>query len=371
MRVLRIYHSAVVDEYRTRDRLLRLRHGHDLEVVAPPAWEEGGSLVSPGAESDVPLHIVGVRGRRDHPNLFWYRSRELRQIVRRVAPEIVDLHEEPYSLAAAGALRAIAHEAPAARVCIYTAQNLDRRYPPPFSGLERRALRAASAAYPCSVGAAERLRARGFRGMIHVLPLGVTVPPPRDRTAAIRRIGFVGRLEPYKGATLALRAFIAATRGTGHVMEIVGAGTELDALRSLAAKDADRIVFSGALSQAETLERIAGMDIVLIPSLTTPSWKEQFGRVAVQAMAAGAAVIASDSGSLREVIDDGGVLVPEGNLAALTGALRALMADPAQLAALSAQGRQRAIERFTWDAVAAGVDEMYRAMVPAAVSVAR
>ena len=363
MRVLRIYHGAVVDEYRTRDRLLRSRHGHELEIVCPPAWPEGGSLVSPGAEHEIPLHTIGIGGRH-HPNLFWYRSRELRRIVRRLRPEIVDLHEEPYSLATAGVLRVLADEAPDARVCIYTAQNLDRRYPPPFSALERKALRVASAAYPCSTKAGQRLRDRGFRGAIHVLPLGVTVPPAREQSPLGKRIGFVGRLEPYKGGRLAVEAFVTATPQNGSVLDVIGAGSELESMRILANRlnAGERVRFAGALSQAETLRRIGEMDVVLIPSLTTPSWVEQFGRVAVQAMVAGTVVIASDSGSLREVIGDSGVLVPEGDVNALTSALGDLLANPARMAALSARGRRRAIERFTWDAVAAGVDEMYRSI---------
>ena len=62
-------------------------------------------------------------------------------------------------------------------------------------------------------------------------------------------------------------------------------------------------------------------DVVAVPSLETPSWIEQFGRVAVEAMASGVAVVASDSGSLPEVVADAGILVPPGDVGALAGAL--------------------------------------------------
>lgn len=361
MRVLRLYHSAVVSEYRQRERLLRQRHGHDVHVVTPPAWREGGQLVRARLDCDIPVHIVAARGRQ-RPNLFWYEPSGLRHVMRDVRPQIVDLHEEPFSLAVAGALRVIAREAPTAGVCVYTAQNLPKRYPPPFSWIEHRALERAEAAYPCSTEAGERLRGRGFRGSVHVIPLGVTPVRDPERAPGSSRVGFVGRLEPYKGAMLALQAFVLAAAGTDASFEVIGAGSEDETLRRYVAEAGlrERVHFSGALPQEETLARIAHLDVVLIPSLTTPKWKEQFGRVAAQAMAAATAVIASDSGSLREVVKDGGVLVPEGDVEALGAELQKLLEDPAAMMQVAKRGYERARMCLSWEHVADRVDEMYR-----------
>lgn len=364
MRVVRIYHSAVVDEYRQRERLLRLRHGRDVHVICPPEWSEGGIVVRPTADDEVPVHVVEISGRRQ-PNLFWYRVGAVQDILRMVRPEIVDLHEEPFSAAAGGVLMAMRRAAPGAKLCIYTAQNLPKRYPPPFSFIERAVLRRAGAAYPCSTEAGDRLRQHGFKGAIHALPLGVTIPPLPQRAEGPPRVGFVSRLEPYKGGMLALRAFAAAASTTDAVMEVVGAGPEEEAMRGevRAAGLEERVTFTGAVSQAEALRRIGGMDVVLVPSLTTRTWKEQFGRVPAQAMAYGAVVIASDSGSLCEVVDDAGILVPEGDQEALSGALVGLLNAPERLAELGERGRRRAEARFSWEAVAYGMDAMYRQLM--------
>lgn len=364
IRILRIYHSAVVDEYRRREHALIRRHGHDVHVVCPPAWAEGGQLVRPGADSEVPVHIVPIRGPA-HPNLFWYRGRELRAVIRRVRPEIVDLHEEPFGLAVAHALPLVRREAPDAGLCLYSAQNLPKRYPPPFSLYERRALATAGAVYPCSTEAGERLRARGFQGSVHVIPLGVTIPPETRKRGGRVRVGFVGRLDPPKGAAIALRAFALASAGRDASLAIIGAGPELSALRAEArgAAISEKVEFAGAVSQNEALRRIAGMDVVLVPSLTTRHWKEQFGRVAVQAMAHGAAVIASDSGSLREVVADAGVLVPEGDVDGLARELERLLDEPHRRAELSARGRVRVVEHFSWDVIADKGDRMYRELL--------
>ena len=114
MRVLRLFHSAVVPEFLERERLLRTRHGWDVHVACPPAWSEGGSIVTASHDAEVPIHVLPIHGRR-HPILFWYSQRRLRALMRDLQPDIVDIHEEPYSLAAAGIVRAAAREVPTRR----------------------------------------------------------------------------------------------------------------------------------------------------------------------------------------------------------------------------------------------------------------
>lgn len=367
-RVLRISNSGVVPEYRQREHLLRLRHGYEIHLVCPPAFAEGGSVVTAVPDDPaVPLHIVKTRGRRHHPILFWYVTAHLRRVIRAIRPEIVDLHQEPYSLAAAAALRAVAAEAPEARICIYTAQNILKRYPPPFRQLEQRALKLSAAAYPCSTEAGDVLRTKGFTGAIHVLPLGVSISPNAPRYFGLDnlRVGFLGRLEPYKGGDLALRAFAEASKRMDATLEIVGAGSQRAELEACAARldVSARVTFTGAVSQDDALARIRQYDVVLVPSLSTTTWKEQFGRIPAQALEAGTPVIASDSGSLREVVGDCGMLVREGDVGQFADTLRLLLRDPASRADLSARGRRRAAEVFSWEVVADGCDRMYRELL--------
>lgn len=362
VRVLRIYHSAVVGEYRARERLLRRDWGYDVQVACPRRWSEGGREVVAEPDDDVPTHVIGVRG-RPHPILFWYRTADLRRLLRRFRPDIVDLHEEPYSLAVAAALRAVGSEVPGARICMYSAQNILKRYPQPFRHLEKHALAAASACYPCSTEAAHVLRAKGFAGSMHVLPLGVTPSgKARPRESAPIRLGFVARLEPYKGGEIAIRAFAAARTEMNITLEVVGAGSELPMLKAVAEAlgVADHVSFPGAVSQAEALRRVSNYDLLLAPSLTTSTWKEQFGRVPAQALAAGTPVLAFASGSLSELLGGCGELAQEGNAEDFTNKLKALLQDPVRRALLSRLGRERAANVLSWPKVAEGFDRMYR-----------
>jgi glycosyltransferase involved in cell wall biosynthesis len=363
VRVLRLYHSAVVSEYRQREKFLQSRFGHEVSVASTPSWNEGGRSVE--AEVDPNLDAVALARRGpEHPILFWYSSAGLRALVRRVQPELVDLHEEPYSLSVAAALRVLRREAPTAAVCIYTAQNIYKRYPHPFRALERRALQAADAVYSCSSEASDVIKRKGFEGDLRVIPLGVSVPA---ETGGKRNdppiVGFVGRLEPYKGGRIAVGAFASATEGTQARLEIIGSGSELAELRRLARelKVDQRVDFLGALPQDLTLQRIARQDLMLIPSQTTPTWKEQFGRVAAQALALGTPVIASDSGSLREVVGDAGVLVQERDIPGFAFAIRRLLDDEPARVWFQRAGYTRAAGRFDWPVVASAFHEMYGA----------
>jgi glycosyltransferase involved in cell wall biosynthesis len=356
MRVLRLFHSGVVPEFLERERVLRRDHGWDVHVACPPAWHEGGSLVTATLDPDVPVHVLPVHGKA-HPILFWYSGRALRTLLRELQPDIVDVHEEPYSLAARGIVRAAAREVPNATIVIYTAQNIYKRYPLPFRRSERKVLRRVAAAYPCSTEAGQVLRRKGYGGPLYVLPLGVAAAPPRPAADGGTRVGFVSRLVEEKGGRLAVEAFARAAQGLDATLEIVGSGPDEPALRALAG---DNVVFTGAIPQADALRKISSYDVLLVPSMGTKRWKEQFGRVVAQALAAGTPVIASDSGSLPEVVGEAGEIVPEGDVGALADRLSTLLRDAGRREELARLGRARAAESLSWERVARGFDSMYR-----------
>ena len=93
------------------------------------------------------------------------------------------------------------------------------------------------------------------------------------------------------------------------------------------------------------------LDALAVPSLTMPNWKEQFGRVIIEAMAAAVPVVGSDSGEIPRVIGDAGLVTPEGDAGALAEALQLLMDDEAErqrLALRGASGRWRTTPGSGW-----------------------
>lgn len=361
-KVLRVYHSAVVGEWRERDRELR-RRGAQVTLVAPAAWREGGRRVPLDRGADAFLVEARTWGR--HPALFAYDPLPLLRLMRRERFDHVDVHEEPCSLAAAEVRLLRRWFQPRSKLLLYSAQNIPKRYPLPFRRFEATALAEAAGVYVCNRAAGEILRCKGFAGAIGALPLGVDVGrfaprPGADEPAGVRPllVGYVGRLTPEKGVDVLLRA---AAGQHGWRLRITGDGPARKHLERLVGELGlgGRVDFAAALPHHRLPGLYRELDVLAVPSLPTPRWQEQFCRVAVEAMASGLPVVASASGSLPEVVGDAGVLVPAGDAAALAAALRDLAGDPARRRELGERGRARSA-RFSWGSVAAAHLALYQ-----------
>lgn len=368
MRVLRVSHSAVVDAWRERERLLRAR-GLTVRVLSARAWDEGGREVRLAARPGE--DVVGVRTVGRHPALFWY---DPRPIWRALAQEwdVLDLHEEPYALATAEVLalrwlRSLGGGRTAPPYVLYSAQNIEKRYPVPFRWLERRALRGASAISVCNEAAGRIARAKGLRGRVEVIPLGFDpgvfspgASAPGSTAPGPIRVGYAGRLARHKGVHVLLDAVAGDPR---LHLAIAGAGPDEAALRERARPLGERVTFLGGLETGELPDFYRSVDVLAVPSLVTPGWVEQFGRVAVEAMACGTPVVVSDTGALPDVVGGAGVLVAPDDPEALRAALVEVGTDAALRERLRRLGLERAAT-CTWQAVAERYHRMYREVRP-------
>ena len=151
-------------------------------------------------------------------------------------------------------------------------------------------------------------------------------------------------------------------------LEIVGAGPDLARLTRQvdALALAHRVTFTPWLASAAMPAFYRRIDALVLPSRSTPRWVEQFGRVLTEAMACGAVVVGSDSGEIPHVIGDAGVVFPEGDVTALSAALRRLADDVDERRTLAAAGRQRVVDRFTMQAVADATVAAWRAVMAGA-----
>lgn len=366
MRVLRISHSAAVPAWRGRERALRAA-GVDVSLLAARTWHAGGVEVA--LHDDEEPHTAGIRTWGRHPALFVYDPRPLwRALGERW--DLIDLHEEPFALATAEVLLLRALRRSRTPYTLYTAQNLRKHYPIPFRWLERAALRGASGISACNHAAARIVEDKGFPGRARVIPLGVDLDDfhasdTRPKQAAIT-VGFLGRLVPEKGVDVLLDA--VALDPTLHA-RFAGSGPLAGDLPSHARARgiADRVSNSGPIAPALVPDFLRELDVLAVPSLPTPSWTEQFGRVAVEAMACGVPVVSSDAGALPDVVADAGIVVPHGDPAALAVAVRSAARDRRE--ELRAAGFARAAE-CSWPAVARDYTELYEAATAAGTSTA-
>ena len=101
------------------------------------------------------------------------------------------------------------------------------------------------------------------------------------------------------------------------------------------------------------------LNVLVLPSQTTPRWKEQFGRVLIEAGACGIPVVGSNSGAIPEVIGDAGLVFPEGDSESLANCLLQLIENPTLCKQFGEIGRKRALEKFSWQEVANQMREIY------------
>jgi D-inositol-3-phosphate glycosyltransferase len=209
--------------------------------------------------------------------------------------------------------------------------------------------------------------------LFHSIPLHVAKEfvetPPDDHTVL-----FVGRIDPVKGIDVWFQAMALvvkenpALRGKtcvcligGDVDEETMPDTELARLQSL--KDelgiGDLVTFLGRRAQESLPYYYAAADVVVMPSLY-----ESFGMVALEAMACGTPVVASDVGGLSFVVRDGetGFLVPERDSRALADCLGRLLREPELRARLGAQGIQVA-HKYAWSRIADQIEALYESVV--------
>jgi phosphatidylinositol alpha-mannosyltransferase len=173
---------------------------------------------------------------------------------------------------------------------------------------------------------------------------------------------FVGRLEPRKGLTYLVRAFLRLKPAFPRLrLLVVGRDDKHQRDRAMALvppRLRTDLVFVGSVPQADLPSYYASADVFCAPSLGG----ESFGIVLAEAMAVGRPVVCSDIGGYRDVVRDGtdGLLVPPRDPEALAEALAGLLDNPARLAAMGEAAAANA-RRYAWEVVAAEVEEVYRA----------
>jgi glycosyltransferase involved in cell wall biosynthesis len=166
------------------------------------------------------------------------------------------------------------------------------------------------------------------------------------RTESNLTIGFVGRITESKGVKVLLHAFAAL--GGHHQLVLVGRGDLEIELKQTAERLGvqGRTMILPPVLHSEMPEVMRSFDILVLPSLETLYWKEQFGRVLIEGMACGIPVIASRSGGIPEVVGDTGILFESGNTTSLKESLASLIASPSKREELGRKGRERVLQNY-------------------------
>ncbi|MGW3275517.1 glycosyltransferase family 4 protein [Streptomyces kronopolitis] len=246
--------------------------------------------------------------------------------------------------------------------------------------------RAMIAAYPILQPALEKIRARiavseyarrtlveHLGGDAVVIPNGVDVgffasAEPKAEWQG-RTIGFIGRIdEPRKGLPVLMKALPAILAEVPDARLLVaGRGDEEEAVAALPAEMRSRVEFLGMVSDEDKARLLRSVDLYVAPN----TGGESFGIILVEAMSAGAPVLASDLDAFAQVLDQGeaGELFTNEDAAALATAAVRLLGDPSRLTGLRERG-SRHVRRFDWSTVGADILAVYETVTTGATSVA-
>jgi glycosyltransferase involved in cell wall biosynthesis len=343
-RLLVVSHPAVVDVNQEVYRELH-RRGWEVTLVVPRSWRSEYSSASiepkplPGLEGRLRPTPVLMSGR---PQRHLYLT-SVRAVAARSRAAVAFLEAEPYSLVAAQWGRALGRLGIPFGVQCY--ENIDRPLNAPVRALRARALRDAAFVAARSQTAADLARSWGARGEVGIAPPAVPSwerapdTPPRPFT-----VGYAGRLIESKG----LLDLLAAVRRLEEPVELLLIGNgELRAQLEGQPVPGARVRVLDGLSHDQMAGGYAQLDVLVLPSRTTPTWKEQFGRVLIESLWCGVPVVGSDSGEIPWLIGltGGGLVFAEGDSEALAGLLAQLREQPELRARLGQTGRE-AVERL-------------------------
>jgi glycosyltransferase involved in cell wall biosynthesis len=368
MRVALLSKALVVGVYQRKCELIARHKDVNLTVLVPPAWRTGAHVTRLERSHtegyylrEIPIWFNGNFHLHYYPTL----TRELSQI----QADVIHIDEEPYNLATMFAMRSALSLG--AKTLFFSWQNLLRTYPPPFSWMERYVLGHADAAIAGNHDAVSVLRAKGYRGSIEVIPqFGVdedTFHPVSStdsrRVQGSFTIGYAGRIVREKGLDLLIQA---VARLPAHVrLVLIGAGPEQARLCEMTTRlqVSDRVKFVSIVPSTEMPALYTQMDALVLPSRTQSNWKEQFGRVLIEAMACGVPVIGSTCGEIPQVIGDAGLIFAENDVEQLLAQLSRLIQQPALRDDLAVRGRARVLAQFSMQQIADQTVQVYRSIM--------
>jgi L-malate glycosyltransferase len=362
MKLLVISHACVTPINQQFFAEVELQTGWSLTMVTPENWqneyaqklypklwpEYRGKLISiPVWQSgNIPLHA--------------YRSLFI-NLLKEFAPDFIYIQHEPYAVATAQVYTAnrLSIKKP---IGFFTWQNIFKRYPFPFRQLERWVLQQSCVAFPGSQSAEMVLRQKGFSGHSVILPGGIDLRRyfPNPKREQLRQelgysadeilIGYVGRIVEEKGLKTLLKALEQITSLPWKLV-VIGLGSyeaEFDTMAENL-KLSNRIKRLGFIPHTETPLYLSALDVLVLPSETRPNWKEQFGRVTIEAIACGTPVVGSDSGEIPYLIKatGGGISFSEGQPTALAEKLQQLIVDSDLRSRLACQGGKAVKQKYT------------------------
>jgi glycosyltransferase involved in cell wall biosynthesis len=287
-----------------------------------------------------------------------YAPWKIWQVLKDFKPDVIQVEEEVFSLCAFEL--AVWSRFTGKPLVVFGWENMDRTLPPARRWVRQFVMNTAQLMLPGNHDGSHLLRQWGYTGMMEVMPqMGVDTRlfSPRSHQPKNKEfhIGFLGRLVPEKGIDI---LFAAARQlreqGLNSRIILCGSGSGEEALKQEAQKQgvADLVTWQGAVRHEKAPKEISKFDVLVLPSRTATTWKEQFGHVLIEAMAMGVPVVGSNSGEIPNVIGRPDLIFPEGDAQALAAILERMIRDPEWREAAGGYGMTRVEQHYTHERIA-------------------
>lgn len=361
MKVLFIWHAAVAETY--QNYIAELAEHPDLQItlLIPPGSNEGSRYIKAFVPQNAKYRVLIGKNFLSVDNLTSFPP-ALPYFLWKEKPDLIHLFEEPWHNIADYLTFWSKLICPSAKVIFQTFQNQIEDYRPNWIRTQKRTFDRSSAAISCTEEGRAVLLHWDYKKPIHVIYPGIETRlfSPRDSSALRSRlglkdftIGYFGRMLKEKG----VKDLLAACQKLDfpYQLLLIGNGKDKEYFRSLT----DRAIWVDAVTPNEICEYYSALDVLVLPSRTTRTWKEQFGRVIVEAMLCSVPVVGSSSGEIPNVIGDAGLIFKEQDPADLARKISQLRNDPQLREQLIAKGSKRGLI-FDWKNTADKVYQVYK-----------
>ncbi len=353
----------------------------NLAVAVPSKWKFNFKLFD--AEKDDGVSAYKLTALKAAFRGYGHRSfffSTLRSLLKKNKPDIIHLFVEPYSILAAQVTLARNLFYPKAKIIFITWENIFFASPP-FVGsrlydrIEKFVYRHSAGATPITKSALGVLKKKGYDKPYKVMGWGINLERFRTQNAIDLKhslglenkfvVGYVGRFVEEKGVLDLVKAVSSLNHKVALLL--IGDGPLKSQIENLATANGlrDRVVFVDSISNTEMNRYLNCMDALVLPSRDSRLWKEQLGKVLLEAMACEVPVIGSDSGEIPNVIGDAGKIFRAGDAQDLKEKIKEVMIDSNGLLTLKKKAKERVHQIYSWRSIAGALHDFYHAILQA------
>ncbi len=375
LRVLIVSHTYIVGVNQGKLEAIA-NAGAEVGLLVPKYWQAAQwnkrfEVETPYPQLNVYAVPIWFEGRA---GAHFYPPGAITKTINEFQPDIIQIEEEVFSLAAFEvSLLARRFNIP---VVVFGWENMDRKLPVPRRWIRQFVFKNTHCIIAGNHEGASLVKQWGYTKPVEVMPqMGVDVdlfsPGLRSLQTEDKslRIGFVGRIAHQKGIdTLIEAASKLKQQGHHFNLYICGSGPEMETLQQLAQDNNldEEITWRGGVSHDEVPQEMANMDLLVLPSRTVSTWKEQFGHVLIEAMSIGIPVIGSTCGEIPNVVGKSELVFPEGDAHSLAKILARFIQDRQWWQDMSDYSLQRVAQHYSHERIAERLISLWNNVLDAA-----